>query len=332
MACSEQAGFPPDVGKASSGTETLRGPYLGQEPPGTEPVIFAPGVASTAAFELNSAFTPDGSELYQTLVVSGWGFSAIICRREEVGGWSDPVVAPFSGRYNDIDPNLSPDGSSIFFISRRPLEPSKKELSEGWDIWTASRKNISSPWEEAVPLPEPINSPAAELYPSVASSGTLYFGSRREGGFGEFDIYFAELTEDGYSEVVNLGEAINSEYSETDAFVAPDESYLIVTSTGRPDSRGNNDLYISFAQADGSWGELHPMSGSVNTAAKEYCPVVTPDGRFFFFTRGKDDSLKLHSDRPKTYQELAEKTYSWRNNLENIYWVSSEILKRENYE
>ena len=307
------------------------GAYMGQQAPGLEPVIFAPGVVSTAAFELNSAFTPDGKELYQSLVVSGWDFSAIITRHEGVNGWGEPEVASFSGRYNDIDPNLSPDGNCVFFISRRPQKPDGG-LSEAWDIWTVSREDSNSAWQEARRLTEPVNSSAAELYPTVAASGTIYFGSNREGGFGGFDIYRAHLTDRGYSEVENLGAGINSEHAETDAFIAPDESYLIVTVTGRSDSRGKNDLYISFPQNDGSWGELHHMGDSINTPAKEYCPVGTPDGRFFFFTRGKDDSLRLHSDRQKSYRELAEKTYSWCNNLENIYWVSAEVLQRSAYE
>jgi len=312
--------------------ELPRGAYLGEHPPRVEPLLFAPGVVSTAAFELNSAFTPDGRELYQSLVVSGWSFSAITERREGTAGWDDPEVAPFSGRYNDLDPNLSPDGNSVFFISRRPETPFGKELSEAWDIWKVSREDQSSPWGEAVRLPEPVNSPAAELYPSVSSSGTIYFGSKREGGFGGFDIYRAKLNDQGYGEAENLGARINSEHAETDAFIAPDESFLVVTVTGRPDSRGKNDLYISFSQEDGSWGELHHMGHSINSPAKEYCPVITSDGKYFFFTRGRDDSLSLYSDEQKTYRELAEMTYSWRNNLENIYWVSSEVLQRKVYE
>lgn len=312
--------------------ELPSGAYLGEQPPGLEPVLFAPGVVSTAAFELNSAFTPDGRELYQSLVVSGWGFSAIIVRQEGADGWGDPEVAPFSGRYNDIDPNLSPDGNSVFFISRRPETPAGNELSEAWEIWKVTRKDPRSPWGEAVRLPEPVNSSAAELYPSVANSGTIYFGSKREGGFGGFDIYRAELTDQGYAEAENLGARINSAHAETDAFIAPDESFIVVTVTGRSDSRGKNDLYISFSQEDGTWGELHHMGNSINSPAKEYCPVCTSDGKYFFFTRGKDDSLRLHSDQQKTYQELAEMTYSWRNNLENIYWVSSEVLQRKAYE
>ena len=41
----------------------LKGPYLGQPPPGTEPVPFAPGIISTGLAELNSVFTPDGRQI-----------------------------------------------------------------------------------------------------------------------------------------------------------------------------------------------------------------------------------------------------------------------------
>ena len=330
-ACVTQNG--PGAQETGSDEARLTGPYLGQDPPaGSEPLLFAPGIVSTAAFELNSAFTPDGRELIQTLVVDGWGFSAIISRSDGPEGWGEPRVASFSGRFNDIDPNLSPDGNRVLFISRRPTEPSNDELSPAWDIWTSGRGGVDDSWGPAERLPEPVNSVEAELYPSITTTGTIYFGSNRPGGFGGFDIYRAHLTEEGYTEVENLGERINSEHAETDAFIAPDESFLVVTVTGREDSRGKNDLYISFAQDDGSWGDLHHMGDDINTPAKEYCPVVTPDGRFFFFTRGKDSSLKLHGNRPKDYEELAEKVYSWRNNLENIYWVDAAVLQPETYE
>jgi Tol biopolymer transport system component len=42
----------------------LKGPYLGQKPPGMTPEIFAPGIVSTGLDELNSVFSPDGDEFY----------------------------------------------------------------------------------------------------------------------------------------------------------------------------------------------------------------------------------------------------------------------------
>ncbi|UCC31734.1 MAG: hypothetical protein JSU86_05540, partial [Phycisphaerales bacterium] len=40
----------------------LRGPYLGQEPPGLTAELFAPGVISRKYDELNSVFSPDGRQ------------------------------------------------------------------------------------------------------------------------------------------------------------------------------------------------------------------------------------------------------------------------------
>jgi len=41
---------------------TLKGPYLGQRPPGMTPEIFAPGIISTAQkYELNSVFSPEAA-------------------------------------------------------------------------------------------------------------------------------------------------------------------------------------------------------------------------------------------------------------------------------
>lgn len=43
----------------------LRGPYLGQQPPGMQPVLFAPGIISTDLHDdFSPAFTPDGRYLF----------------------------------------------------------------------------------------------------------------------------------------------------------------------------------------------------------------------------------------------------------------------------
>jgi len=45
--------------------------YLAQTPPGTVAEVFAPGVVSTEAVELNGVFTPDGSEFFFTRLIEG---------------------------------------------------------------------------------------------------------------------------------------------------------------------------------------------------------------------------------------------------------------------
>lgn len=90
-------------------------------------------------------------------------------------------------------------------------------------------------WGAPKHLDAPINTKAQEFYPSVTADGTLYFSSTREGGKGRGDIWRARLVDGRYSEPENLGEAINSQFSEGDPFIAPDESYLVFVSYGRPD-------------------------------------------------------------------------------------------------
>jgi Tol biopolymer transport system component len=47
-----------------------------------------------------------------------------------------PEVAPFSGRYKDLEAAFSPDGQTVYFSSDRPTtdNPQKKDF----DIWRLS--------------------------------------------------------------------------------------------------------------------------------------------------------------------------------------------------
>ncbi len=42
----------------------LKGPYLGQKPPGETPELFAPGIITTGMFTRDVAMTPDGKYLF----------------------------------------------------------------------------------------------------------------------------------------------------------------------------------------------------------------------------------------------------------------------------
>ena len=66
--------------------------------------------------------------------------------------------------------------------------------------------------------------------------------------------------------------------------VAHDESYLIVSIYGRKDGFGDGDLYISFRRPDGSWSLLKNMGSAVNSDKRDFCPMVTPDGKYLFFS------------------------------------------------
>src|SRR5215468_1636658 len=83
--------------------------------------LFAEGVINTDADEYGPAFTPDGKTLYFTRRVNRRDSEFIYASRLENGKWSSPELAPFSGKYFDKEPFVTPDGKKIFFASLRPV-------------------------------------------------------------------------------------------------------------------------------------------------------------------------------------------------------------------
>ena len=298
----------------------LSGPYLGQQPPGMEPELFAPGIVSTAGGEWSSTFTPDGT----TFLFGFRGEPHGILVMEEIDGrWTEPRLAPFSGGHPDYDLSFSPDGSMLYFTSARPgIAPEGEEATS--DLWVAVRGE--SGWGEAINLGEPVNSALRELYPSVTESGTLYFFGDGRGDSEVRGAYVARLEGGSYSEPELLGPPINTEHGVFDPFIAPDESYIIFASD-RPDGLGDGDLYVSFRQDDGTWGEAINLGSTINSPQTDFCPSVTKDGRYLFFS----------SRRPYegTYPNIA---LSYRNELDveaenpgqnvDVYWVDARILEQ----
>src|SRR5581483_905732 len=290
-----------------------RAPY-GSNRPITTPAIFAEGVISTGDMELNAAFTPDGRTLYFTRRTPRPQMWFILVSHFRNGRWGAPEMAEFSGQYSDFDPIISPDGSKLFFCSNRPVDGQPRP---DFDIWVAEK--AAGGWGAPRHLDAPVNTKAAEFYPSVTADGTLYFSSNREGGKGRGDIYRARMVDGKYAAPENLGDAINSQYFEGDPFIAPDESYLVFVSYGRPDGLGDGDLYISYRR-DGVWTAAKNLGPGINSSALDFCPVVSPDGKYFFFT-----SERGFADAPlpgrRNFDQLLKQIRGPRNGLGDIYQV-----------
>jgi len=139
-------------------------------------------------------------------------------------------------------------------------------------------------WGKEEYLGPVVNSGKSQVYPTVTRNGTLYFQAVREEGYGKADIYRSRLVDGVYQMPENLGPIINSEHYEGDVFVAPDESYMIVSIYGREDDIGDGDLYVSFRNPDSTWSPPKSMGPGINSDKRDFCPMVTPDGKYLFFS------------------------------------------------
>lgn len=291
-----------------------------QDKPLTSPAIFGEGIISTGDFDMNGCFTPDGNTYYFAKTVPPGRMGVILVSHFMNGKWGTPEVAEFSGRYIDYDPFITSDGSKLFFISNRPAE---NKQGKDFDIYVMEKTGAK--WSEPRNLGAPINSPRDEFFPSIASDGTLYFSAIRDGGKGSFDLYMSKPVDGKYAEPVNLGEAVNTQFPEVDVCVAADQSFMVFASSGRPDGLGDSDLYVSFNRG-GVWTPAKNLGAPINSGVREFCPGISPDGKYLFFT-----SNRGFWDQPPpsriTYKELMTRMKNTRNGLGDIYQIDISALK-----
>lgn len=285
-------------------------PVRAQDPPlvaPSAPVLerVAPGVISTDGGEAFPALSPDGGTLWFATHDPDWTGHAIVLSRWIDGAWSAPEPAPFSaGPWEDRAARPSPDGRRLYFASNRPRPGEVDHDLRDWDVWMVERV-AEGTWGEPRFVPEPVSTTNPEYHPSPVASGALYFASfDREGGAGRSDLYLARPDGAGWR-VERLGEAINTEHSEPDVYVDPEERFAIVTSTGREDALGGDDLYLSVREADG-WTPLVNLGAPINSEAYEYGAFVSPDGRWLWFTSHRGKSADLYRIETSAVPALAE--------------------------
>jgi len=262
---------------------------LGPAP--TRAVIFLPNTVSKPdRYEYGSVFNADNTEFYFGVQNDGW--SDIRMMRRTRDGWSEPKIIIGSPRFSANDPFLSNDGSRLYFIS-----PREQHYDIGYVVRTAE-----GGWSSPVFSPSPINSKDNEYYISFSQDGSMVFASDRNATKrGDFDIYLARREGGEYLPEIAFPKSINTNGYEADAYIAPDESYLIFSSN-RKEGRGRGDLYISFALDDGGWSKAISMGDTINSEGHELCPFVSLDGRYFFFTSREDiywmDASIIETFRP----------------------------------
>lgn len=286
--------------------------------------LVLPGIVSTSLDELNAAFTPDQKELYWS-VNSNQGSAGmgviVVSRRGSGDKWSNPEAASFSGQYSDYDPFVTPDGKRLFFISNRP-KGSANWNAQDFDIYVVERQG--SGWSEPQSIGAPVNSDSPEFYPSVAANGDLFFSTIRPGSK-SFDIFRSKLVDGKYGDPENLGEAVNGTgpSAEIDNYVAPDQSF-IVFAAGRPGGIGGQDLYVSF-NINGSWTPSQLLPVGINSAAREYTPIGSPDGKYLYFT-----SMRGFTTTPPTrkmpLKEWQDSIKAIRNGNGNVYRAPIEAV------
>ncbi|MFH1755627.1 MAG: hypothetical protein ABIA59_07970 [Candidatus Latescibacterota bacterium] len=306
----------------------LTGDYVGQEPPGAMPSLFAPNYISTGMYERDVTMTPDGNEFYFGLMSGAYVTIVMTKRVDDV--WTPLEIAPFCSdpNYYNLEPHITPDGQRILFLSTRPTQG--QEPKSGWayqDIWAANR--TADGWGEPYNVGPPVNTDQPEFYPSVTRDGTIYFTREvTEEGKQRSLIFRSRMVDGQYSEANALPDEVNPGDQQYNAFIDPDERYLIVCMAGREDNIGRSDYYVCFRYADDSWTGPINMGAEVNTPGNNApSPYVSPDGKYFFFASNRK-SPEGSMAAQWGYDKILQMSIYPQNGNADIYWMHASFIDR----
>ena len=279
---------------------------LSSEIPTDTPLVFSPDIISTDNNkDFAITFSPEMDELFFTRRKPK-GTNEIYTSKLVDSKWSNPERA-FLATNNgwDFQPHINPKGDRLYFGSTRPLNDTIK--SSGVHEWY-SEKNDGE-WSNPKPL-DKLFLDRMVMYLKSSKNDNLYFSSVEKGGRAKDGGIYYSINENGqYKSVKKMGEVINSNGDWiAHSYIAPDESYIIYSS----EKNKNTDLFISF-NLNGTWAESYSLGPKINTEQGESAPSVSPDGKYFFFSRS---IKKVREDGSTNY-------------LGNIYWIDFIRLKKE---
>ncbi len=181
--------------------------------------------------------------------------------------------------YIEVRPLISPDGQTLYF-GRREHPDNIKGERDLQDIYVAEMN--AKGWSNAKNLGDEVNNKFANSICSISPDGQQILvmntyskikgpvvtftrnGNNWEGPFPvEIERYYN-----------------NSEYID---FYMDFEREVLFMALEREDSRGEQDIYVSFKQEDGIWSQPVNAGPNVNSNRSDFAPFLGSDGRTLFF-------------------------------------------------
>jgi len=184
--------------------------------------------------------------------------------------------------YHSGNPSITEDGSRMFF-TRSQL--TGNDLSES-KIFVSVNK--AQNWGAPVEL-KGINGNyiAKQAAPGVVfGKEVLFFSSNMDGGFGGFDIYYADrINDDTYGLPVNLGPLVNSTLDDETPFYLNNNLYF--SSTGHP-GLGGFDIFRTEWNGQ-EWGKPANLGAGYNSSYDDIFFSVNEDGKLGFLVSNRPD-------------------------------------------
>jgi outer membrane protein OmpA-like peptidoglycan-associated protein/tetratricopeptide (TPR) repeat protein len=178
---------------------------------------------------------------------------------------------------HDATAGLSHDGTLLYLY--------RFQDKDGGDIYESDMKGTT--WSKPDHMNKNVNSDKHESTVSLSyDDKQLFIVSDKKGGLGDRDIYYCPLDPKGkWSEAINVGNTINTKYSEEGIFMHPDGKTMYFSSRGHS-SMGGFDIFKSEFN-NGKWGEPVNLGYPINGPHDDVFFVINASGRRGYYASAK---------------------------------------------
>jgi outer membrane protein OmpA-like peptidoglycan-associated protein len=197
----------------------------------------------------------------------------------------------------ELRPTVSADGNILFFICENHPENTKyNSVRNSQDIWYAVRDE-SGKWSEAYHMGYPLNTYHynAVFWISPDNNRILIRNAFIDGDYVGNGVSMSQLDRNGYWSKPNMLKIRNYQKydrgNQNGASMGHDGQTLLLYMS---EEKGgyNNDIYVSFLQADGTWSEPKTLGKKINLPKyNEMTPYLASDGVTMYFSSDRPGGL-----------------------------------------
>lgn len=171
------------------------------------------------------------------------------------------------------------------------------------DLWF--REFLRGLWQSTpMNLGPTVNSSFMDSTPSISADGlSLYFSSRRSGGWADLWVTTRVTVSDPWDPPVNLGPMVSSSYTDDTPSISADGLTLYFSSY-RPGGHDNMDIWRATRETtDDEWAAPVNLGPTINSSSFDWSPSISADGSLLVFSSDRprgDGKTDLWMTRPST--------------------------------
>lgn len=180
---------------------------------------------------------------------------------------------------NEVIQDFSRDGSIVYYL-RYTTPDNMRMLAD-----TFTKIGLAQNPENKIELP--VDFKAGDKDFRLFNDSIMVFSSKRTGGFGGYDIYFAKKTNNSWNQIINAGPSINSTFDEINPFLTKGGNSLIFSSNDLF-GLGGHDIFASKYDEDKkAWSEKINLGLPINSPKDDIGSYVTHDGSQLLFSSNR---------------------------------------------